>query len=129
VATRYLTLEDVMALHTESITRFGGAHGVLDTGALESAIAVPQATMFGDLLHPTLEEQGAAYLFHLVMNHPFVDGNKRTGLAAGLAFLGINGVRVVATNDQLVDLTLGVAKGEVTKAGVGVFLREHSEPW
>jgi death on curing protein len=129
VAPVFLTLEDVMALHTESIRRFGGAHGVRDVGALESALAMPQATMFGDFLHPTLEEQAAAYLFHLVMNHPYLDGNKRTGLAAGLAFLGLNDVRVVATNEQLIDLTLGVAKGETSKSAVAVFFKDHSAAW
>lgn len=125
----FLSLEDVLALHSVSIARFGGAHGLRDTGALESALATPQATMFGDFLHPTLEEQAAAYLFHVVQNHPFVDGNKRAGLAAAIAFLGINGVRVVATNDELAAMTLAVATGEITKAGVAVFLREHSEAW
>lgn len=129
MATTFLSLEDVMALHTESITRFGGAHGLRDVGGLESALGMPQATMFSEYLHPTLEEQAAAYLFHLVSNHPFLDGNKRTGLAAGLAFLGINGVRVEATNDELIDLTLGVAKGEVSKAAVAVFFKDHATEW
>jgi death-on-curing protein len=129
VAPRFLSLEDVMALHTESIDRFGGAHGVRDVGALESALALPRATMFGDLLHPTLAEQAAAYLFHLVANQAFLDGNKRTGLAAALVFLGINGVRVVAATGELADLALGVAKGEISKAAVAVFLRDHSEDW
>lgn len=125
----FLTLEDVLALHAESVTRFGGARGVRDTGALESALATPQATMFGQFLHPTLEEQAAAYLFHLVQNHPFVDGNKRAGLAAALAFLGLNGRQIRTTSEALVELTLGVAKGEVAKAEVAVFLRAHAEDW
>jgi death on curing protein len=129
VAPTFLTFEDAMALHTESVARIGGAHGVREVGALQNSLVVPQATMFGEFLHPTLEEQAAAYLFHLVSNHPFLDGNKRTGLAAALAFLGINGVRIEATNEDLVALTLGVAKGESTKSAVAVFLREHSEPW
>lgn len=129
MAPRFLTLEDVVALHTESISRFGGAHGVRDVGALESALAMPQATMFGEYLHPTIEEQAAAYLFHLVQNHPFIDGNKRTGLAAALGFLGINDLRVETTSEVLAELTLGVARGEVSKAAVAVLLREHAEPW
>lgn len=129
MSTLFLSLEDVLALHTESIRRFGGAHGVRDVAALESALATPQATMFGEYLHPTLAEQAAAYLYHLVQNHPFVDGNKRTGLAAGLAFLGINDVRIETTSDALVELTLGVAKGEVAKAAVSVFFETHARPW
>jgi hypothetical protein len=73
----FLELDDVLAIHAASIRRFGGATGLRDSALLESALAMPRATMFGDLLHPTIHEQAAAYLFHLVKNHPFVDGNKR----------------------------------------------------
>jgi death-on-curing protein len=129
MTAEFLELDDVAALHAESIRRFGGATGVRDTGLLESALAMPKATMFGELLHPSLEEQAAAYLFHLVKNHPFLDGNKRTGLAAALTFLGMNGTWVEATNDELIDLTLGGAEGRTSKAQVAVFFREHAEPW
>jgi death-on-curing protein len=95
-------------------------------GLLESALAVPRATYGGTLLHPTLPEIAAAYLFHLVQNHPFVDGNKRIGLAAALAFLGLNDLWLEAEEDELVALVLGVAQGRVGKAEVGVFLKEHS---
>lgn len=125
----FLALDDVAAIHAESIRRFGGGRGLRDGGLLESALAVPRATMFGDLLHPSIHEQAAAYLFHLVKNHPFLDGNKRTGLAAALTFLGMNGLWVDATDEALIALTLGVAEGRASKAEVAVFIHEHAAPW
>lgn len=122
----FLTLDDVLALHADQIARYGGSPLVRDLGLLESALAMPAATFGGDVLHASLEEQAAAYLFHLVKNHPFVDGNKRTGLVAMLAFLGLNGRRLAAPDDGLTDLVLGVAEGRVTKAEVAVFVRRHS---
>jgi death-on-curing protein len=70
----------------------------------------------------------AAYLFHLVRNHPFIDGNKRTGLMAMLAFLGLNGLGLQADPDDLTDLVLGVAEGRVTKAEIAVFVQRHAQP-
>ena len=124
----FLTLDDALALHADQIARYGGSALVRDLGLLESALAMPAATFGDDFLHASLDEQAAAYLFHLVKNHPFVDGNKRTGLVAMLAFLGLNGRRLEAPDDDLTDLVLGVAEGRVTKAEVAVFVRRHSTP-
>jgi death-on-curing protein len=128
VRVEFLTLDDVLSLHADQIARYGGSPLVRDVGLLESAVATPTATFGGELLHGSLEEQAAAYLFHLVKNHPFVDGNKRTGLVAMLAFLGLNGRRLDAPADDLTDLVLGVAGGRVTKAEVAVFVRRHGRP-
>ena len=125
----FLELDDVLAIHAESIRRFGGGTGLRDSGLLESALAMPRATMFGELLHQTIHEQAAAYLFHLVKNHPFVDGNKRVGLGVALAFLGMNGLWVEATNDELVDLTLGIVEGRISKSEAAVFFEKHAEAW
>lgn len=129
MTTDFLELDDVIALHAESIRRFGGSSGLRDAAMLESALAMPRATMFEQLLHPSLSEQAAAYLFHLVKNHPFVDGNKRTALAAALAFLGMNGHWVKSTSPDLAQLVLDVIEKGVTKAEVAVFFRERLEPW
>lgn len=86
----FLTLDEVLALHEDQIRRYGGAIGLRDAGLLSSAVATPRATFAGELLHGTLVEIAAAYLYHLARNHPFVDGNKRTALAACLAFLWLN---------------------------------------
>jgi death-on-curing protein len=122
----FLALDEVLALHADQIRRYGGRPGVRDLELLKSALAMPQAGHQGDYLHTTLFEMGAAYLFHLVRNHPFVDGNKRAGLIALLAFLGLNGLRIRADSDALYELVMGVAEGDVGKAEIAVFLREHT---
>lgn len=121
----FLTLDEVLALHADQIERYGGATGVRDLGLLESALAAPRATFGGGLLHATLPEMAAAYLFHAVRNHPFVDGNKRAGLAAAVAFLGLNDLWLEAGEDELVALVVGVAEGRVGKAEVAVFIARH----
>lgn len=121
----FLTLDDVLALHAGRIAQYGGSLGVRDLGLLESAIAVPCATFGGEYLDGSLSEMAAACLFHLVKNHPFIDGNKRTGLAAAIAFLGLNRSAIHADPDELADLVLGVAAGTVSKSAVATFIHEH----
>jgi death on curing protein len=128
VHVEFLTLDEVLSLHADQIARYGGSVSVRDIGLLESALAMPAAAFGGELVHASLEEQAAAYLFYLVKNHPFVDGNKRTGLVAMLVFLGLNNRRLEATDDQLTNLVLGVAAGRLSKADVTVFVREHCRP-
>ena len=125
VTTSFLTLDEVLAIHAHQIARYGGALGIRDRGLLESALAMPEASYGGEELHPTPYEKAAAYLFHVVKNHPFVDGNKRAGLALCLVFLRLNGVRIRASDDELVSLVLGVVTGRFGKPEVAVFLREH----
>jgi len=93
---------------------------------LKSALAMPQARFGGQWFHPTLHEMAAAYLFHLIRNHPFIDGNKRAGLVCAIAFLGLNGLELIADPDDLVELVLGVAEGTTDKAQVGVFLKANT---
>lgn len=112
---RFLDIEAVLRLHTRQIERFGGTAGVRDAGLLDSALAQPQATFGGELLHPTLAEQAAAYLYHLSKNHPFVDGNKRTAFAAMDTFLRVNGKRLLLTDDEAYDLVMQVAQGQIDK--------------
>ncbi len=122
----FLTLDEVLALHADQIDRYGGRLGVRALGLLESALAAPAAAFGGGYLHGGLYEMAAAYLFHLVKNHPFVDGNKRIGLMAVLVFLGLNGLRLEADGAALADLVLGVASGRTGKAEVGVFVKHHA---
>lgn len=125
----FLTLDEMLALHADQLERYGGRPGLRDLGLLESALAAPQAGFGGQLLHPTLPEMAGAYLFHLVKNHAFIDGNKRAGLAAALAFLGLNDLRLEAPEDEVVELVLGVAAGRAGKPEVAVFLRAHLQPF
>ena len=122
----FLSLDEVLALHADQISRYGGEAGVRDLGLLKSALAMPQARFGGQWLHPTLHEMAAAYLFHLIRNHPFIDGNKRAGLVCAIAFLGINGLELIADPDDLVELVLGVAEGRTDKAQVAVFLKANT---
>lgn len=122
---RFLSLERVLFMHQDLTQDFGGDAGVRDLGLLQSALAMPSAGMGGEYFHSDLFEMAAAYLFHIVKNHPFVDGNKRVGTAAALAFLEFNGVDVDVSNDRLVDLVLSVAEGKTPKRAIAEFFRKH----
>jgi death-on-curing protein len=124
--TEFLTLDEILGIHVDQIDRYGGSPGIRDLRLLESAMSMPEAGFGGEMMHPTIFEQAAAYLFHLCKNHPFVDGNKRVALAACLAFLSLNGFDVEATEDELVELVIGVAAEDVLKAEVAVFLQKHA---
>jgi death-on-curing protein len=122
---QFLTLDDVLESHAEQIATYGGSEGIGDPGLLMSALAQPEATFDGQHLHSDIFEMAAAYLFHIVQNHPFVDGNKRVGLEAALLFLEINGHSVEATDEAIVDLVLRTAQGKTTKQQIAEFLRNH----
>jgi death-on-curing protein len=122
----FLDLDEVIEIHGDMLGRYGGTGGIRDMGLLQSTVAMPQASFGGEYLHNDLLEMAAAYLFHLVQNHPFVDGNKRVGAAAALVFLKLNGVDVRVTNEALVQTVLAVAQGKLGKSGVAEFLRKHA---
>lgn len=105
-------------IHDDQIASFGGTPGLRDQGLLASALAQPQAMFAQQLLHPSIPEQAAAYLFHLAMNHPFVDGNKRTAFAVMDTFLRVNGYRLTLSDNAAYELVLRVVKGEIDKAGI-----------
>ena len=112
---KFLSLDEVLELHADQISSFGGTPGVRDEGLLESALAQPQATFGGQFLHPTISEQAAVYLYHIAMNHPFIDGNKRTAFAVMDTFLRLNGCALNLTDDRAYDLVMRVARGTMTK--------------
>lgn len=120
----FLSVEDVLELHDIQVERYGGAGGLRDRGLLESAVAQPEATFDGKPVHEDIYSMAAAYLYHIVMNHPFVDGNKRTGLLAMLVFLDLNGISIEHSTDELFDLTLSVAEGKLDKPDIASTLRE-----
>ena len=121
----FLTLDHVLRLHRRQIEKFGGDEGVRDLGLIDSAIAQPQQSFGGQYLHKGLAEMAAAYLFHLVSNHGFVDGNKRIGAAAALVFLELNGIDTDAIDEaQLEALTVAVASGALgEKEPISSFFR------
>ena len=121
----FLALADVISIHKDQIERYGGQSGIREMGLLQSALAMPQASFSGEWLHRDLYEMGAAYVFHLSQNHPFVDGNKRTAFMCALVFLGLNDQRLEAKDDSIYELVDGVAAGRIDKSTVAVFLRDH----
>jgi len=118
----FLNVEDVIEIHATQLEVYGGPAGLRDRGLLESAVAQPQASFGGELAHGGLFEMAAAYLFHIVSNHPFVDGNKRTGVLAAVVFLDVNGISIDHPSEALYELTMGVAEGRIEKAAVAVEL-------
>lgn len=121
----FLTPEQVLAIHRRVIEKFGGDPGIRDRGLMESAVAMPQAQFAGQHLHQGIPEQAGAYLFHLCKNHPFIDGNKRVALASAEVFVLLNGRVLSATNDELEELTMGVAAGNVSKDEAVAFFQAH----
>jgi death-on-curing protein len=119
----FLDLDRVLRTHRSLIERYGGAEGLRDVGLLHSAIAMPQMSFGGDFLHKDLFEMAAAYLYHIVQNHPFLDGNKRTGAAVAIIFLAINGIELEADEEGLVEITLAVAEGKAGKQEIADFFR------
>lgn len=122
----FLDLDDILRIHRNQIGLYGGDHGLRDAGLLRSATATPRQTFDGTYLHPDIFEMAAAYLFSIICDRPFVDGNKRTGVVAAMVFLGLNGVEVDVDDDLLAEFVLQVARGVVDRPAVATFLREHA---
>jgi death-on-curing protein len=121
----FLTLGDELEIHRDQIARYGGSVGIRDIGLLNSAVAMPTATFGNQFLHSDLYEMAAAYLFHLVQNHPFIDGNKRVGAAAVNVFLFLNDLHFAPDEEEYTQLVLSVATGELKKAAIAEFLRAN----
>ena len=124
---RFLSLSEIIEIHQDQVTRYGGASGIRGMDLLKSALGMPLATYGGKFLHTDICEMAAAYLFHLVKNHPFLDGNKRVGAVAALVFLALNGYDFNAPEEDFAEMVLSVARGELDKADVTVFLRFWSK--
>lgn len=120
---KYLQLEEVLRIHERMIVQYGGSFGILNQGALESALAAPQQTMFGEDLYPDLASKAAILFFLLVKNHAFMDGNKRTAFACLIRFLNENGHALTATDDELYQFTIDVATSALDKEQVTEWIR------
>lgn len=123
----FLTVDDVLAIHRRIIGDFGGDLEVRDYGLLESAVAMPAARFGGEFLHDDEAVMAGAYLFHICKNHAFVDGNKRTAVAAAEIFLLLNDKRLAASDDQLEQMTVAVAEGTISKDETIAFFRKHTK--
>lgn len=125
---RYLTLGELIELHRRIIEQSGGADGMRDLGLAESALAQPQMSFGGADLYPTLPEKAAALCFSMVMNHPFVDGNKRIGHAAMETFLMMNGFELNAGVDNSEHVILQLAAGQLGRQPFTDWVAAHVIP-
>ena len=119
----FLTLAEVLAIHQDQVSRYGGSRQIRDIGLLESALAMPKAGFGGEYVHRDICEMAAAYLFHIVKNHPFIDGNKRTGAMAAYVFLVLNGIILNIKEQSFEDLVWKVSKGQADKLTIAKFFR------
>jgi death on curing protein len=117
----------VIEIHHDQISRYGGLSGIRDIEILKSAISMPPATFGGEYLHKNLYEMAAAYLFHITRNHPFIDGNKRTGAVTAVVFLIMNGIDFHADEDNFENLVRSVAEGKNDKLAIAKFFRNNTK--
>ena len=122
---RYLELDEALRIHERAIQQYGGSPEMRDLGLLESALATPRQTMFDEELYPDVVSKAAILVYLLIKNHPFVDGNKRTGLLCLLRFLAVNGFAVDVTDDDLYQFTLDVATSALSKDAIGAWINAH----
>lgn len=122
----FLTLSEVVEIHSDQIEHFSGDPGIRDMGLLSSAVAMPYATFQRVFLHEDIFEMAAAYAFHISQNHPFIDGNKRTALASALVFLGLNNVELADPKGTLYQAMMSLASGSFSKAEFAAVLRRLS---
>jgi len=118
----FLDVDDVIELHATQLEIYGGSAGLRDRGLLESAVAQPQTSFGGEFSDDGPFAMAAAYLFHIVSNHAFVDGNKRAGMLSAVVFLDVNGISIDHPSEALYELTMGVAEGRIDKPAVAAEL-------
>ena len=120
----FLSVDDVLLLHTDTSDIDGGSDGVRDHGLLDAAVAMPRQQFAGDYLHEDLAAMAAAYMFHIAKNHPFVDGNKRAAVLSALVFLSVNGIEALPDPKDLEVVTLQIAASEMEKDALTQWLRK-----
>ena len=121
----FLDVADVFAMHASTLEKEGGIYGLRDVGLLEGAVAMPRQQFGGQYLHEDLGAMAAAYLYHIAMNHPFLDGNKRAAVIAAYVFLDNNGVELTVPQKELEQITLQVAAGELSKDELTTWFRSQ----
>lgn len=125
--TKFFTVEQVIEIHDAFLEDHGGFPGIRDKGLLISSVEMPRASMFGEYLHKTICDKAAAYLFHIVQNHPFNDGNKRTGALTTILFLEENGIKIAFSDQDYEEFVVNVAQGQKNKEEIAYFLKHGKE--
>ncbi len=121
-----ILLEDILHVHEFSISKFGGSNGIREVGGLESAIARPFQSFGGNDLYPTIFEKAAALGESLIVNHPFVDGNKRTGFLAMFSLLESDGYLLSASQDEAYNFTIKISTGEIRFEEIVEWLKQNT---
>jgi len=119
----FLTLAEIIEIHKNQISNYGGEEGIRDISLLSSAIAMPKSIFEGNYLHKDLFEMAAAYVYHISQNHPFVDGNKRTALVSGLIFLDFNNIYLDDPKEELYKMMMNTASGKLYKNRIAEILK------
>ena len=122
-----ITIKTILRLHELSIITYGGSQGIRDQGLMESAIARPYQTFGGEDLYPTVFEKAAALAESIIINHPFIDGNKRTGLLAMLVILEIGNFKITGSNDDTYNFTIQISTGEIKFEEIVIWLKNNTE--
>jgi len=122
----FLSYQEILEIHEVQLEVFGGLYGVRDKGLLESAIMMPMSGIGKNYFHDDLYKMAAAYLYHIIKNHAFVDGNKRTAVVASITFLKSNGVEIFISQEDLFNLAIGVATSIIKKEEIAEFFRKNS---
>lgn len=122
-----ISIKTILRLHELSITKYGGSEGIRDQGLMESAIARPYQTFGGDDLYPTIFEKAAAIAESVIINHPFIDGNKRTGFLAMLAILETQKLVINISNDEIYNFTIQISTGEIKFDEIVLWLKNNTE--
>lgn len=122
----FLTLSEITMIHNRQISKHGGLHGLRDEKLLLSALHYPQSMFNDQYLHPDIYHMAAAYMYAIIKNHPFLDGNKRTGLLTAVIFLKSNEITIEATDDELFNLAIAVAQSLITEEDIAIFFKHNS---
>lgn len=125
--TIYLTLEQVIIIHEDQVMRYGGSSGLRDVSLLESAVFRPQSSFGGEDLYPTVFDKASALIHSLILNHPFVDANKRTGTASMLVFLELNGYELEVSQKTLVNTVLRIESKKINVEKLSAWLKKYTK--
>lgn len=123
---KFLSLQDVKLIQINQINRYGGLHGLRDENLLDSAINYPRATFDQKYLHTDIYHMASSYMYAIIKNHPFLDGNKRTGLIVAILFLAYNDIFINASDEELFDLTVAMAQSKITETDAAIFFKKKS---
>ena len=122
----FLSLDEVLAIHHEEVQKFGGHHGIRDFNLLDSAVHRPQTSFMGEDLYPTLFDKAASLLHSILMNHAFIDANKRTAIVSTARFLYLNSYKITMEQKEVVEFALKVESKQMNLSQISKWLKEHS---